>query len=301
MQNKIMKITKIINYKQSLLNLGPNRLNFINVSCNVSYSTYNKQLNRDTISFTSKGNDDYRERMSLDSYQRMEDRVGTRFRNVDAYIEALKEFNVKDYIRLGGESVVFELNSGNILKLSCEEYTPYIPKYHAPEIDRGVIKLSRKYPVINNYFEGYDIDEVYFVIQKKGDIATTGEDAIKLWHEAKMENLYTYDYRYDQFAYFDTPNGRMIKCIDLGCITDSKYPILRNLKAIDKMPPRQSCRLYGLLFNTLKDHFASTFANNSDRINDFVKSVKLRLEAGESIFNIIAEITPQIKHNHKLK
>ena len=243
------------------------------------------------LNFTSH-NIDYKERMYQAFDNRMIDSDGfglpmTRFHCIEGYNEALNKFNVKDFVRLGGESAVFELQNNNILKMSAEKYTPFLSEYHAPEIDRGEINLSREYRARNNTLNQYfDTNKIYYVVQEKGNPVRNSSEALPLFQKAEKEGLYAYDFAPDQFAFFETNKGKQVRCIDLGCIADSKYPLARDLEVIEKMPARNSCTPYGITYSTVKKYFFDVL-KNSDEIMNMVNTISAKLQNGENIFSIM--------------
>lgn len=268
---------------------------FKNVNRNVQYPRFNSGLQRDTVCFTSSNTEKNYEDILYKSWdERMTDTYGfgipiTRFHCLPGYIEVLKKFDVKDFIRLGGESAVFELKDGNILKLSTEKYPPYLPEYYAPELDRGVVKLSQEYTARNNKpSQRFDTDEIYYLIQRKGVPLTDAAKALSVFNKAENEGLKTADFAASQFAYFDTPNGKEVKCIDMGCIMPKTYPISRDFEAIERMSPQDTCKPYGMAYFTIKKYFPDLFKND-DEVNSYLQSIKPRIDSGESIFDVINE------------
>lgn len=298
-----MQITRLINYTPINLkgcgNPYQNSLpKYNNVNGSTQYPGFNKSLDRDTVCFTSNNSEyKYYEKMNYDMTFRMEQRYGydMGFHSISGYLEALKQFDVKEYVGLGMESAVFELNDGNILKLSCEQYTPYNPEFHAPEIDRGIVKLAEKHTAMDKSYNTFNTDEIYYVIQKKGELAQEESETSDICDKARKKGLFASDIFPDQFAYFDTPNGRELKCIDLGCITDRDYPIQRKFGTIDKMRPDDVCRRYGMLFNTLELYYKNVFGRDEDKINDFLQQIKPRVVAGEKVSDIVKELLKEDK------
>lgn len=276
-------------------------------SRNIQYPRYNNYLEQDTVCFTSTPKISYKEQMYKEWDERMTDTDGfgipfTRFHCIEGYDEAAQNFEIKKFIRLGGESAVFELEDGNILKLSAEKYPPHIEKYHAPEIERGEIELSKTYIARNDKpSQRFNTNKVYYLIQKKGIPLTDAAQSLGIYNAAEKDGFKTSDFAATQFAYFDTDNDKKeIKCIDLSCITDKDYSLSRDFEAIERMTPQDICKPYGMTFFTLKKYFKDMFAD-SDDINKYLASIKPRIDNGENIFDVVNEVLTennkeQIKH-----
>ena len=287
----VTKISTVSFINQNLLKNSHNQNSIL-------YQKYNRRPSNDKVSFQSNTNNraSYLEKMNQEMNERLENHTKTGFHSTDAYMEALDSFNISKYIRLGGDSFVAELSDGNILKLSCEKYPLYMAKYHAPEVHRDVIQLSQQHKAMNSSMEEFYTDKAYYVIQKKGLPATDIEPILELCEMAKKDNLYVFDPDVvsSNFAYFDTPNGNVVKCIDLNCIANHDYPVSKAFEAIERMEPNskvQTC----MLFSTLQEYFKNIFENEGVKINNFINFIKPKLIAGENIFDVMNEILPTIE------
>ena len=250
---------------------------------------YNYCIGQDSVCFTSNSKVDFIDLMYKDWDLRISDGLNTRFHTISGYNEALSNFDVKNFIRLGGESTVFELQDGNILKLATEKYAPFIKKYHAPEVKRGVINLSEMHTAMSSSIsECYDTNKIYYVIQKKGMPLTSAQAGDELFEAAKKDGYFGCDFRPEQFAYFKTEKGETLKCVDLGCITDKVYPISRDFEAIERMTVTDICNPYGKTFFTLERYYSDIF-KSSDDIHSFIQSITPRIKSGENIFKVMNE------------
>ena len=251
---------------------------------------YNDYIGKDTVCFTSNINKDYKELMYNAWDARIADTAAfTRFHSITGYNEALANFDVKNFIRLGGESAVFELQDGNILKLATEKYAPFLKKYHAPEIKRGLIKLSSKHLTKNTSpSQRYYTDIIYYVIQEKGRPLTESSLGWPLFDSALDSGYYVVDFGPEQFAYFNMQNREEIKCVDLGCITNKRYPISRDFEAIERMTANDICNQYGMTYFTLEKHF-SDILKSDEAIRSFIESIAPRIKNGENIFKVMNE------------
>ncbi len=136
------------------------------------------------------------------------------FHSPDGYAEVLRQFEISDFITLQGESAVFTMKDQNfILKISCSPYEKFIPEFHAPEQERGIIVTDKKYPIINA-IKSIETNKFYWVIQKKGIMPVSVADQNSLMQRVLEAGYKLRDIKYDQFAYFDGE----VKFIDLGCI-----------------------------------------------------------------------------------
>lgn len=144
-------------------------------------------------------------------------RKGIGEHSVEGYAFVAKFFNIKNFITLGGESAVFDLNDGNILKISVNKYHDYLPEFYAPEVTRGVIKTERMYKIFS-LLEDKETDTFYYVIQKKGQLNVSEEDEKTLINKAKKAGYELDDLKWDQFAYFDINGKKETRFVDLGCI-----------------------------------------------------------------------------------
>ena len=137
------------------------------------------------------------------------------FHSPEGYCNAIKNFDIDKMISMHGESVVFTMkNPEHIFKISCAPYEPYIPEFHAPEIERGIITTPKKYPIIN-MLKKMSTDTFFWVIQKRGKMFVSNTDQQKLVQKVIDAGYEVHDLKYDQFAYF----GDEAKFVDLGCVT----------------------------------------------------------------------------------
>lgn len=98
-------------------------------------------------------------------------------RTPEEYISAIRQggFKVKELKNIGGESVIFELEDGSILKLSPDSFKYGVKGVTLPELSRGKIVLD------NN-------KDFYFLIQEKVNVGGISEDEFNLLKEkAKKE------------------------------------------------------------------------------------------------------------------
>lgn len=137
--------------------------------------------------------------------------------SVEGYAYIARFFNIKNFLALGGESAVFDLNDGNILKISVNKYHEYLPEFHAPELKRGVIKTSAKYKIFS-MLKDKTTDTFYYVIQKKGQSGVSEEDQIDLIKKVREAGYNLEDVNWEQFAYFNINMEKQARFIDLGCI-----------------------------------------------------------------------------------
>lgn len=141
--------------------------------------------------------------------------------SASAYEDALKVggFEVEKVLAVGGESIVYELKDGNILKLAATHCYDDIGTHglYAPELKRGVIKTE------NTHFtyKGKEIDSVNYLVQKKGDVNVSPDDIEKfVKNEVDARGYKVSDMRDDQFAYFINEKGeKVVKAVDLGCLS----------------------------------------------------------------------------------
>lgn len=144
-------------------------------------------------------------------------RKGVGEHSIEGYAYVARFFNIKNFMTLGGESAVFDLNDGNILKISVHEYHKYLPEFHAPEIKRGVIKTPVKYKIFS-MLEEKKTDIFYYLIQKRGQFGVKEDDEKDLIIKAQKAGYGLDDIKWDQFAYFDINGEKEARFIDLGCI-----------------------------------------------------------------------------------
>lgn len=213
--------------------------------------------------------------------------------SVSAYLEAIKTngFKTKKIIAVGGESIVFELEDGNILKLSARyNYSDNNPKLYAPEIDRGEILMEEPHYLA----DGFPIDYVSYVIQKKGDINVDPAD-ISDFIENQVEPLgyKVSDYNYDQFAYFKDEDGKkIVRAVDLRCISKGfDRNIFENMIEAADMPEcyDRNCiirdvlidKIYGKSFDVTEHHFL--VKNMVIKINKEVKNGVSLMDATNSV------------------
>ena len=144
-------------------------------------------------------------------------RKGIGEHSIKGYAYVAKFFNIKNLITLGGESATFSLKDGNILKLSVNKYSKYMPELHAPEISRGFIKTHEKYNIFD-FFKNKETDTFYYVIQKTGQIGVSEHDEKELINKVRNAGYDLYDLKWDQIAYFDIDGEQQARFVDLGCI-----------------------------------------------------------------------------------
>lgn len=133
------------------------------------------------------------------------------------YGAVAKLFNIKNFIKLGGESAVFSLNNGDILKISVREYSPYNSELHAPEILRGSIKTPELYSIFS-FLKNIKTNMFYYLIQEKGEMHVAQEDKDNLLNKALKAGYKLWDIKWDQFAYFNINGKREARFIDMGCL-----------------------------------------------------------------------------------
>jgi len=136
----------------------------------------------------------------------------------EAYARAAAHFDYDKFITLGGESAVFKLKNGQILKMSIYNYNPYIPKFHAPEHKRGIITFSENFKVIDLLHRDRKTNRIYYVIQSKGVTNVKQKDIDEFLALCEKDGHPLVDIKYDQFAYFNINNKPEVRFIDLGCI-----------------------------------------------------------------------------------
>lgn len=135
----------------------------------------------------------------------------------EGYGAVAKLFNIKNFITLGGESAVFSLNDGNILKISIDKYSKTLPEFHAPEIARGAIQTPVMYKIVN-FLKEMHTNMFYFLVQPKGELHVSEFDKQELINKVQKAGYDLCDLKYDQFAYFNINGEKEARFIDMGCI-----------------------------------------------------------------------------------
>lgn len=188
-------------------------------------SNFSPTLNKDTISFSGINNLTNKpliEKLEKDITIAMTNCLyGLRpvgHHSPKGYANAAANFDIKNFLTLGGESAVFSLEDGTMLKMSISEYNPYLPKFHAPEKRRGVITLSKKYPIIDLVHPSRTTDTFYYVIQEKGELNVLQRDIDDFLRRCEKAGHPLVDIKHDQFAYFNINGIDEVRFIDLGCI-----------------------------------------------------------------------------------
>lgn len=148
------------------------------------------------------------------------DECYVKFFEAKDYINALKKggFNIKKYLTAGGESLVFELNDGNILKLSPIKYNFSIKGLNPPEISRGKITFESSKGKNQN---------IYYLIQKKIITDTITQEELNTLNEiAQKEGCILIDsilkggiIKQSNFGHYIDENGIKKPCVvDLGVL-----------------------------------------------------------------------------------
>ena len=134
----------------------------------------------------------------------------------DAYIQAIKEggFEVESVEAVGGESAVFNLKDGNILKLSPAKYNLSIQGVNPQEFSRGVINLGDK-------------KQLYYIVQMKVDVGSITPEEFRQLEKAALEQgclltdciLQGGIIKQSNFGKYTDENGEEKTCIiDLGAL-----------------------------------------------------------------------------------
>ena len=144
-------------------------------------------------------------------------RKGVGEHSVSGYAYAAKFFNIKNLITLGGESAVFTLRNGDILKISVNKYNDYLPEFHAPEVTRGFVRTHKKHRIFD-FFKNKETNTLYYVIQKCGNFGVDEKDEKALIQKVKDAGYDLCDVKWDQIAYFDINGNQEARFVDLGCI-----------------------------------------------------------------------------------
>lgn len=257
----------------------------------VLYNYHNKnshstKLAHNNISF--KSNKIFYENLANELYKEMDFRrnyfVNTRYHCISGYIEALKYFNVTKFIKLGGESAVFEFNNGRqVLKLSSEQYAPFVPKYHAKEYERGTFALSKTMSANNANYKSIYINKIYYIIQEKGTPCVNSKQYDDIVEEAEKDGYFLCDIKAGQFATFKDGT----KIIDTNIIVkDKNYFLNRDLLACSKMMTNEVTKPYMQLHQVLKNHFPNT---TSDLILNFLKTIEQQIKNGKPLIEILKD------------
>lgn len=154
------------------------------------------------------------------------------------YIKAIKQTGLKPakFLTVGGESVVLELNDGNILKLSPNRYNYNVDGACAPEISRGKVSIKSK----NN-----NEKNVFYLVQNKVNVGGINkEELAALKQKVEAEGCILQDYKLEDgtikqnnFGWYLNDNNERTSCIlDTGTLkrTPERHFFEELIQAADK-------------------------------------------------------------------
>ena len=258
-----------------------NNANYVSDTIN-----YKNRLPKMNVSFSS--NAKFYEQIEDILYKQMDYRrhwcSNTRYHCIQGYMEALKHFPVTKFMALGGECAVFELsNDRQVLKLSSEQFAPFVPKYHAREYERGTFALSRTLSATNDKYHSFATNELYYVIQEKGVPCIDESQYSSIIEQAKKDGYYLCDIKTDQFA--TCADG--IKIIDINTIVkDKDYFLNRDLLACSKKAKWALTGRHSHLYWILYEYFPDT---PTDLISELLETIEQPIKDGEPLMKVLKD------------
>lgn len=205
-----------------------------------------------------------------------------------AYAEAIKlgKFDVTKILDVGGESVIFELKDGNVLKLSLKHYDESNPHFNIPEVARGIIELEG-----THFTRNKEVKDIKYVIQRKGEMNVSPEDIDKfLKNEITDKGYKITDMHESQFAYFTDEQGqKAVKIVDLGCVGEGNERLTFNYINKTAQMPAGKGREFDI-FTLLRDEVMGKefdYQKHAKPLRDKAKELNEKLEKGANLFDEI--------------